>query len=154
MSIATITSSLPDSLKGHIRTWFGRRAAAVDRLDVPAQDGLAFLAEHQVLAKGLPTSLGGDGGKLEEMVEIIATVASQCLTSAFVLWSHRVHIAYIEASGNTFLQKHVLPELLAVRKLGATGLANARARFSCPRSTAIFAVAVRPSLGTVRGGAN
>lgn len=123
--MGAVAPGLCETLKQDIETWFGDRAGAVDQAEASAQDGLLYLAEHRALATGIPKSLGGDGGRLGDMAEIIATVATCCLTSAFVLWSHRVHMAYIEASNNGFLHETVLPCLLTVERLGATGLANA-----------------------------
>src|SRR5690606_41776882 len=84
-----------------------------------------MLAERGLLAKGVPQALGGDGGTLVEMAEVIATVAGSCLTSAFVLWCHRMFVEYVVTSGKRYLIEHVLPELLRGQRFGATGLATA-----------------------------
>lgn len=84
-----------------------------------------MLASRGLLSKGVPEALGGDGGRLVEMAEVIATVAGSCLTSAFVLWCHRMFLEYVSASGNPFLLGEVLPQALRVERFGATGLANA-----------------------------
>lgn len=105
--------------------WFAQRAPAVDQAQTPPHDGLTFLAERGLLAKGISKELGGNGGNLEDMAEVIATVASECLTSAFVLWSHRMFLEYIMASGNPVVQEAWLPKVLALDRFGAIGLANA-----------------------------
>lgn len=108
-----------------IADWFSMRAGAVDRCREPAQRGLEKLAERGLLAKGVRQELGGDGGDMMEMAEVIATVAGSCLTSAFVLWCHRMCVQYVVTGGNPYLIDEVLPQLLSVRRFGATGLANA-----------------------------
>ena len=116
---------LSQSDRLEVARWFAGRAGAVDRCREPAQRGLEMLAARGMLSKGVPKELGGDGGDLMEMAEVIATVAGSCLTSAFVLWCHRMFLEYVVASGNPYLIEHVLPEVLRVERFGATGLANA-----------------------------
>lgn len=116
---------LSQSDRLEVARWFAGRAGAVDRCREPAQRGLEMLAARGMLSKGVPKELGGDGGDLMEMAEVIATVAGSCLTSAFVLWCHRMFLEYVAASGNPYLIEHVLPEVLRVERFGATGLANA-----------------------------
>lgn len=122
--MTTARHSFFKSIQTDLRPRFASRAPAVDRGDTPAHDSLPFLAEHGLLSKGVVTDLGGDGGDLTDMIEVIATVASECMTSAFVLWSHRALIGLIAAADNAHLHRHVLPELLNVNKYGATGLAD------------------------------
>lgn len=116
---------LPQSDRFEIAEWFAGRAGAVDRCQEPAQQGLHMLATRGMLSKGIPESLGGDGGGLEEMAEVIATVAGSCLTSGFVLWCHRMFLEYLAVGDNPYLTEHILPQVLKVERLGATGLANA-----------------------------
>ncbi len=116
---------IPHEERLDIAGWFAARAPSVDRCQVSAQEGLGMLAERGLLAKGVPQALGGDGGTLAEMAEVIATVAGSCLTSAFVLWCHRMFVEYVVTSGNPYLIEQVLPELLRLQRFGATGLANA-----------------------------
>lgn len=116
---------LPESEREEIAAWFESRARSVDRCEEPAQQGLHMLAARRLLSKGLPEALGGDGGRLVEMAEVLATVASRCLTSAFVLWCHRMFLEYVAASGSPFLIGEILPQALRVERFGATGLANA-----------------------------
>lgn len=115
---------LHSSTKADIADWFSRRAAAVDVTEASAYDGLQFLAERGLLAQGIAPASGGDGGGLDTMIEVIATVAEQCLTSAFVLWSHRALIGLVASSDNSHLHAAFLPDLLSARRFGAVGLAN------------------------------
>lgn len=121
---------LPEALRREITDWFAQRALAVDRCQESAQKGLEMLAERGLLAKGISEELGGDGGALLEMVEVIATVASGCLTSAFVVWCQRMFLEYVATSQNPYLAEEVLPQVLQVDRFGATGLANAMKHFA------------------------
>lgn len=116
---------LTESDRREVASWFANRARSVDRCQEPAQEGLHMLAARGLLSRGVPEALGGDGGGLMEMAEVIAAVAGSCLTSAFVLWCHRMFLEYVSSSGNPFLLEEVLPRALRVERFGATGLANA-----------------------------
>ena len=116
---------LPERERREIAEWFAGRARSVDRCQEPAHEGLRLLAARGWLSRGVPAALGGDGGSLEEMAEVIATVAGSCLTSAFSLWCHRMFLEYVTASVSPFLTTQVLPQALRLERWGATGLANA-----------------------------
>ena len=88
-------------------------------------ESLAQLATAGYLGLGIPKSLGGAGGDLLDVVEAIATVAEQCLTSGFVFWCQRAFIEYVAASDNAWLQAEILPQVLKADLSGATGLSNA-----------------------------
>ncbi|MGH2415735.1 MAG: acyl-CoA dehydrogenase, partial [Microcystaceae cyanobacterium] len=88
------------------------------------EESLTLLAESGQLAYGVPQRLGGAGGTLLDVVEAIATVSEQCLTSGFVFWCQRVLIECLVASPNRWLQEHVLPEMLRAECSGAAGLAD------------------------------
>lgn len=123
--MSTVNPTPSVCMTGELRDWFRRRAAAVDRTELAAHEALVYLAEQRLLAQGVDAELGGDGGDLSEMVQTIATVATECMTSAFVLWSHRALIELVTASDNRFLHSRVLPALLNGKEFGATGLADA-----------------------------
>lgn len=141
---------LPEALRRDIADWFTERALAVDRCQESAQKGLEMLAERGLLAKGVPEKLGGNGGGLLEMVEVIATVASSCMTSAFVVWCQRMFLEYVATSTNPYLAEEVLPQVLRVNKFGATGLANAMKHFASLEE--IRVTAERTSEGYVLAG--
>ncbi len=88
-------------------------------------ESLARLATEGYLGLGVPDSLGGAGGSLLDVVQAIATISEQCLTSGFVFWCQRAFIEYVVASDNTWLQAEVLPQVLRAELSGATGLSNA-----------------------------
>lgn len=111
--------------RASISEWYGHRAAEVDQGAAAAAEGLYYAAQNGFLALGIPEELGGNGGTLEAMAEAIGLVSSQCLTSGFLLWCHRMACEYLVQSGNDFLLRDILPQLLSVQRFGATGLANA-----------------------------
>jgi alkylation response protein AidB-like acyl-CoA dehydrogenase len=88
-------------------------------------DSLKLLAENERLGYGVPKHLGGSGGTVLDIVEAIAAVSEQCLTSGFAFWCQRVFIEYLVASNNPFLQQEILPQILRAELSGATGLSNA-----------------------------
>ncbi len=88
-------------------------------------ESLAQLATTGYLGLGVPASLGGTDGELLDVVQAIATVSEQCLTSGFVFWCQRAFIEYLVASDNTWLQAEILPRVLKAELSGATGLSNA-----------------------------
>lgn len=102
--------------------------AAGDDLDERA-DGAATilprLADADVLRIGVPRALGGLGGGVNDAVAAIAAVSGHSLASGFVLWGHRTFIEYLLQSPNDALRERLLPDLLAGRRAGATGLSNA-----------------------------
>lgn len=149
--VANVQSTLPRTLRTDIEQWFGQRAAAVDHMELSAQDGLVYLAEQNLLAKGISPQLGGDGDGLDVMIEIVATVARQCLTSAFVLWSHRSVIGLVAKSDNEKLREKTLPALLQVQQLGATGLANALKYAASLEELTIHAHSVSDDVFSVSG---
>ena len=55
----------------------------------------------------------------------IAEVSAHSLTAGFVFWGHRTFIEYLLQSPNAALRETLLPDLLAGRRGGATGLSNA-----------------------------
>ncbi|UBF30604.1 acyl-CoA/acyl-ACP dehydrogenase (plasmid) [Kovacikia minuta CCNUW1] len=90
-----------------------------------AGESLNLLAQAGWLGLGVPESLGGGGGRLLDVVEAIAAVSEQCLTSGFVFWCQRAFIEYLAASDNRWLQAEILPQALKAELSGATGLSNA-----------------------------
>jgi alkylation response protein AidB-like acyl-CoA dehydrogenase len=88
-------------------------------------ESLTQLATAGYLGLGVSAALGGTGGNLLDVVQAIATVSEQCLTSGFVFWCQRAFIEYVVASDNDWLQAEILPRVLKAELSGATGLSNA-----------------------------
>jgi alkylation response protein AidB-like acyl-CoA dehydrogenase len=105
---------------------FGWLEAHAVRLDSEA-DWAAELLPRLAAAclPGVAEALGGAGGDVNDGVEAIAAVSERSLAAGFVLWGHRTYIEYLLRSPNAALRERLLPDLLAGRIAGATGLSNA-----------------------------
>lgn len=96
-------------------------AGALDRGELPARRTFPALGEAGRLDLGSPHS--ADGGLLR-MVEVIASLAGECVSTAFSVWAHRMTIEYL-AVADTEAARTWLPELRAGRVPGITGMASA-----------------------------
>lgn len=101
---------------------------AADALDT-APDGSAALllqlAQADLFRIGVPAQLGGHGGDVTDAVSAIAAISERSLAAGFVFWSHRTYVEYLLQSPNVALRDRLLPDLMAGRRAGATGLSNA-----------------------------
>jgi alkylation response protein AidB-like acyl-CoA dehydrogenase len=96
-------------------------------LDSGAADPAAILprlAAAGLPGAGVPASLGGAGGDVTDAVEAVAGVSERSLSAGFVLWGHRTYIDYLLHTRNEALRRH-LPDLIAGKVAGATGMSNA-----------------------------
>lgn len=84
---------------------------------------LSGVAASGVLDSGLSSS----STPIEQSADVIFDLAKQCLSSAFVTWSHRMTLEYVDRFGSSFLRENLLPELLAGERIGSTALATALA---------------------------
>lgn len=105
--------------------WLKASADGLDTGGVSPSEVLPALADAGLTRVGVPISAGGDGAALIDAVTAIKDVASRSLTAAFVLWGHRTYIEYLLQSPNARLRERLLPDLLAGKLAGATGLSNA-----------------------------
>lgn len=105
--------------------WLDAEAEALDLGHSDPQHVLSQLASANVLRVGISPQLGGTGGNLADALEVMASVASHSLASAFVFWGQRAFIEYLLHSPNTGLRERLLPDLLSGQLAGATGLSNA-----------------------------
>ncbi|HTJ91257.1 MAG TPA: acyl-CoA dehydrogenase family protein [Acidocella sp.] len=105
--------------------WLETHAASLDSETDLAAELLPRLAAAGLPGVGVAEALGGDGGDVTDGVEAIAAVSERSLAAGFVLWGHRTYIEYLLQSPNAALRDRQLPDLLAGRAAGATGLSNA-----------------------------
>jgi hypothetical protein len=117
--------TLSHEIREAILHWYGERAAAVDRAELPTEEGVLHAARSGWLGFGIPRRLGGHGDDLTPMIEVLALAARSCFASAFALWSQRMLAAYLAGSENGFLREEILPLVLRGERFGSTGLANA-----------------------------
>ncbi len=106
------------------RSDIAQRAFVLDTQAELASTVLPMLAHHDLLRTGLPVAQGGHGGDVRDAIAAITEVASLSLTSAFVFWSQRAFIHYLQASGNEAARERWWDALLRGDIAGAVGLSN------------------------------
>lgn len=105
--------------------WLDASAFHLDTTADTAAAVLPKLADAGLFGLGVPVQWGGNGGHVADAVNAIAEVSAHSLTAGFVFWGHRTFIEYLLQSPNAALRETLLPDLLAGRRGGATGLSNA-----------------------------
>lgn len=106
-------------------SWLDENASSLDTQHTLAVDILPQLAAGGVLGVGVAKALGGSGGDITDALEEIAQVSEHSLAAGLVFWGHRSYVEFLVQSPNTGLRERQLPELLAGRTAGASGLSNA-----------------------------
>lgn len=105
--------------------WLDRNALNLDVASDKASALLPKLGTAELFKIGVPTQHGGAGAGVSDAVRAIAAVSERSLAAGFVFWGHRTYIEYLLQSPNTALRERLLPDLVAGRRAGATGLSNA-----------------------------
>jgi len=108
-----------------LTAWLDASATRLDTSNDGAAEVLPRLAGADVFRIGVPAAHGGAGGDINDAVAAIAAVSERSLAAGFVFWGHRTFIEYLLQSPNAALRERLLPDLLAGRRAGATGLSNA-----------------------------
>ncbi|KCB44659.1 acyl-CoA dehydrogenase family protein [Bordetella hinzii] len=103
--------------------WLHDHAEALDSGTIDSLQVLPRLAADGVFARG--TAAGQGSGDIGHAIETIAQLATHSLTAAFVGWGQSVVIETLLRGANPRLAEACLPELLAGRLAGASGLSNA-----------------------------
>jgi alkylation response protein AidB-like acyl-CoA dehydrogenase len=111
--------------ESELSAWLDRNALRLDTENLLADELLLRLMAGGVLGAGIAVKDGGEGGDVVDSVEAIAAVSERSLAAGFVLWAHRTYVEFLLRSPNTPLRDRLLPDLLAGRVAGATGLSNA-----------------------------
>lgn len=112
-------------LTSDLGAWLDANAFHLDTAADTDASVLPKLAEGGLFRIGVPVQWGGSGGNVGEAAAAIAEVSARSLTAGFVFWGHRTFIEYLLQSPNAALREALLPDLLAGRVGGATGLSNA-----------------------------
>jgi alkylation response protein AidB-like acyl-CoA dehydrogenase len=118
-------TTAPTALDPALAAWLAAHADGLDTDPALAAGLLPRLAEARVFSAGVPVARGGAGGSIVDAIVLLAEVAEHSVTAAFVFWGHRTFIEYLLHSPNEALAARLLPDLLAGRLGGATGLSNA-----------------------------
>lgn len=96
--------------------------SVTDKAETDLRGFLQKISATKVLRGGL-----SDGSEIRLSGEVIHELASKCLASAFVSWSHRMTSEYVDRFGSQFLREERLPQLLSGERIGSTALATALA---------------------------
>lgn len=115
----------PDVVPPGLAAWLEGAAHDLDTTAFDAAAVLPRLADVGLFRIGVPATHGGSGGEVADAVRAVAAVSQHSLAAGFVFWGHRTYIEYLLQSPNTGLRDKLLPDLLAGRRAGATGLSNA-----------------------------
>lgn len=113
--------TLSDDLGG----WLAASAEGIDLGRIPAAEVLPRLAAEGLPRIGVPEALGGTGGDGTDAVNAVIAVAHESLAAAFMLWGHRCYTEFLVQTPNATLRARQLPDVLAGRVAGASGLSNA-----------------------------
>ncbi len=100
-------------------------AAAVDANHLPASAVLGPLAERGLLGAGLPHNLETTSPSTDVLstAELIASIAEECVSSAFSVWAHRMVLDYVARGHRSPRTTLLLNDLAAARRVGATAMA-------------------------------
>lgn len=111
-----------------IRAYVAPRAQQVDSCEVALRDGIAHLASLGAVELGV---YGSDTPEqFTTMCEVLATVASDCMSQAFSLWCHRMAMEYLhQADAERPVCERYLGGLRTGAVLGSTSFAAATANF-------------------------
>jgi alkylation response protein AidB-like acyl-CoA dehydrogenase len=112
-------------LSAEFGRWLDDSALDLDLTSDGASTLLPKLAAAELFKIGVPTQHGGTGANVSDAVMAISAVSARSLAAGFVFWGHRTFIEYLLQSPNAALRERLLPDLLAGRRAGATGLSNA-----------------------------
>lgn len=78
-------------------------------------------------AGGINFGLSQSSSPIAVQSQIIRSIAENCVSSAFVVWSHRMTAEYIDRWSTDAVKDQYLPELLSGSRIGSTALATALA---------------------------
>jgi alkylation response protein AidB-like acyl-CoA dehydrogenase len=108
-----------DSVLDHVN----QNSKAVDSEPSTLRPFLEELSRAGGVDFGLSTSAEALAGQ----AAVIKALATNCLSSAFVTWSHHMTIEYIDRWGNEYLRAQYLTQLSSGQRIGSTALATALA---------------------------
>ncbi len=86
----------------------------------------AFLSNFAA-AGGVDFGLSDSASPIAAQSQIIRSIAENCVSSAFVVWSHRMTAEYIDRWSTDSVKNQYLAELLSGVRIGSTALATALA---------------------------
>lgn len=140
MSIATLDSAVPTSavalnpscpaddglaaIRSVIATQLTPKVLDVDLKAEYPEDFLRALGQAGGYRGAVAPEYGGNGQGMKHVVQVMETVAKECLSSAFLVWCQTACARYIQMSGNDWLKQQFLPRIVSGEQLAGTGLSN------------------------------
>ncbi|MEV7010089.1 acyl-CoA dehydrogenase family protein [Streptosporangium sp. NPDC051022] len=118
------TATAPPSWHRHLpdlREYVAGRADATDRGETDLRDTLRHLGERGLL--GLDSAPGSAG--VTDVAQLIELIATECLSSAFSFWAHRMVIEYLGETGQDTVLGRLRDDLVAGTEVGSTAMAAA-----------------------------
>jgi alkylation response protein AidB-like acyl-CoA dehydrogenase len=94
--------------------------------DLEPGDLREFLSNFTA-AGGINFGLNDSNGPIASQSKIIRAVAENCVSSAFVIWSHRMTVEYLDRWATESVKSKYFSELLSGARIGSTALATALA---------------------------
>lgn len=102
-------------------------AAQTKNTDADAGANLRDALRSIVAAGGVRHGLSQSEQPIAEQARAITAISERCLASAFVTWSHRMTIEYVDRWGSDWLRATYLDQLQSGERIGSTALATALA---------------------------
>ena len=102
-------------------------AAQTKTTDADAAANLRDALQGIVAAGGVRHGLSASEQPIAEQAQAIVALGERCLASAFVTWSHRMTIEYVDRWGSAWLRDNYLEQLCSGERIGSTALATALA---------------------------
>ncbi|MEV8637575.1 acyl-CoA dehydrogenase family protein [Streptosporangium sp. NPDC051023] len=118
-----------------LREYVAGRAAATDRGETDLRDTLRHLGERNLL--GLDSAAGSTG--VSDVAEVIELIATECLSSAFSFWAHRMVIEYLRGAARGSVLGRLRDGLVAGVEVGSTAMAAALQEAAGMRTVPIVA---------------
>ena len=117
----------PDDLSEVRRVVAEQLVPRVLDIDLKAEypeDFLRALGAAGGFRGAVASDLGGNGLGMRHVVRVMESVATQCLSSAFLVWCQTACARYIQMSGNEAARQAYLPRIASGELLAGTGLSN------------------------------
>ncbi|GAA3126913.1 acyl-CoA dehydrogenase family protein [Streptosporangium carneum] len=131
---ATAVRSWRRHLPG-VREYVGGRAEATDRGETDLRDTLRHLGERDLL--GLDSAPGDTS--VADVARLIELIATECLSSAFSFWAHRMTIEYLRGAEPGSVLAQLRDGLAAGTEVGSTAMAAALQEVAGMRTVPVVA---------------
>ncbi|OBI85481.1 acyl-CoA dehydrogenase family protein [Mycobacterium sp. 1245805.9] len=119
--MTTTTDAAPGQLEVQLLEDIRAHAGGLDRGEHHSRRSFAALGAAGLLGIGAP---GNADGRLPEMADVVRRISSECMSTGFSVWAHRMAIEYLLTAATPFSIAAARP-LLAGTAPGVTAMASA-----------------------------